>query len=90
MFTKTSFSKVGIWPTRKRILIHAYVIMTNHVHIISRSSDTLLEEILRDMKKFTSSKLLEAIKKNQWHRAGDTHIRAQDLCELGAFVIRAV
>jgi len=48
----------------KGLLIHAYVIMTNHVHmIISRNSDTLLEAIMRDMKKFTSSKLLEAIKK---------------------------
>ena len=49
---------------QKGLLIHAYVIMTNHVHmIISRKSDTLLEAIMRDMKKFISSKLLEAIKK---------------------------
>jgi len=38
--------------------------MTNHVHmIISRNSSVLLEEIVRDMKKFTASKLVQAIER---------------------------
>ena len=46
--------------------------MTNHVHmIISRNSKNALEDIMRDMKKFTSVKILEAIKtepesKREW------------------------
>ena len=37
--------------------------MTNHVHmIISRNSKSLLEDIMRDVKKFTAVKILEAIK----------------------------
>jgi putative transposase len=48
---------------QKGLLLHAYVIMTNHVHmVISRNSKTLLEDIMRDMKKFTSTKILVAIK----------------------------
>ena len=47
-------------------MIHAYVIMTNHVHmIISRNGNDLLEEIMRDIKKFTSFKLIGAIMDNQ-------------------------
>ncbi len=39
----------------KGLIIHAYVIMTNHLHlIISREEDNLLENIMRDFKKFTS------------------------------------
>lgn len=47
----------------KGLLIHAYVMMTNHVHmIISRNSGSTLEDIMRDMKKFTSTGILKAIK----------------------------
>src|SRR5262245_34937666 len=49
----------------KGLNIHAYVIMTNHIHlIISRSGNEKLEEIMRDFKKFTSYKLLGAIMEN--------------------------
>jgi putative transposase len=69
LFTRNVYKEILLESWRycqqqKGLLIHAYVIMTNHVHmIISKNSDKLLEEIMRDMKKFTSSKLLEAIKK---------------------------
>jgi len=53
----------------KGLQIHAYVIMTNHVHmIISRNSNVLLESIMRDMKKFTSQKILEAIRRESESR----------------------
>ncbi len=49
----------------KGLVVHAYVIMTSHVHmIISRNSNYNLEDIMRDMKKFTSFKLLGAIFEN--------------------------
>jgi putative transposase len=69
LFTRNVYKDILLESWRycqlqKGLLIHAYVIMTNHVHmIISKNSDTLLEDIMRDMKKFTFSKLLEAIKK---------------------------
>jgi len=49
----------------KGLIIVAYVIMSNHVHLIAQaeeSSDQGLSEILRDFKKFTSKKILSAIK----------------------------
>ena len=49
----------------KGLILHAYVIMTNHLHlIISRGGDLLLENVMRDFKKFTSSQLIKAIKEN--------------------------
>ena len=51
--------------SEKGLVIHAYVIMTNHVHlIISRKGTNLLENIMRDLKKYTSYQLVKAIKEN--------------------------
>jgi len=53
--------------TEKGLQLHAYVIMTNHLHlIISREGKNLLENIMRDFKKFTSSQLIKAIKDNPY------------------------
>ncbi|MBL4905487.1 MAG: transposase [Flavobacteriaceae bacterium] len=48
----------------KGMVIHGYCIMTNHVHIIFRSSIGLPSELIRDFKGFTSRKLLNTIRKN--------------------------
>lgn len=46
----------------KNLVVHAWVIMNNHVHlIISAKENTKLEDIIRDLKKFTSKRLVEAI-----------------------------
>lgn|SRR6056297_926845 len=41
--------------------IYAYVIMSNHVHILARSSKGELSATIRDFKKFTSKKIIDAI-----------------------------
>lgn len=47
---------------KKGLVVHAYVIMTSHVHmIISRKGSNALEDIMRDLKKFTSYKIVGAI-----------------------------
>ena len=50
---------------KKGLNIHAWVIMTNHVHmIVSRKAHIPLEDIMRDMKKFTSVEIIHAIEKS--------------------------
>lgn len=46
---------------QKGLIINAWCIMTNHVHLIIRSEDASLSNIMRDMKKFTSKKLVSTI-----------------------------
>ena len=47
----------------KGLQVHAYVIMTSHVHLIISSKDNSpLMPIVRDMKKFTSKQLIQLIK----------------------------
>lgn len=48
----------------KGLELFAYVIMTNHVHLIARSSDQQLSNWVRDFKKFTAKQLLTAIFQN--------------------------
>jgi len=49
----------------KGLVIYAYVIMNNHVHmIVSAAEGYNLSDILRDMKKFTSKKIIAAIDEN--------------------------
>jgi REP element-mobilizing transposase RayT len=50
---------------KKGLRTQAYVIMTNHVHmIVSASEGYYLENIMRDLKKFTSVEIIKAIKNN--------------------------
>jgi REP element-mobilizing transposase RayT len=50
---------------QKGLELCAYVIMSSHVHlIIGKHGDGKLEGVIRDIKKFTSVKIIESIKSN--------------------------
>ena len=49
----------------KGLQIHAWCIMTNHVHMIISSNKDELWSIMRDMKSFTSTTLKKTIQENQ-------------------------
>jgi len=50
----------------KGLVIHAYVVMSNHVHMIATAHETSsgLSAILRDMKKHTAKKLIAGVLKS--------------------------
>jgi putative transposase len=70
IFTRITYKEILLEAFRhcikeKGVIIHAYVIMTNHVHmIISRKGDQGFSDIMRDMKKFTSVKIIKEIIQN--------------------------
>jgi REP element-mobilizing transposase RayT len=45
----------------KGLILYAYVIMSNHLHIIAKADETVpsLSDIIRDFKKFTSHKIID-------------------------------
>lgn len=45
----------------KGLIVNAWCIMTNHVHLIIRSDTNQLQNIMRDMKKFTAKELIGTI-----------------------------
>ena len=49
---------------KKGLILHAWIIMTNHVHLIISSNESKLEHIVRDLKKYTSKQIIKAIQEN--------------------------
>ena len=48
----------------KGLQIYAYVIMSNHCHLIIQASSGRLSDIIRDIKRHTAAKIIDAIKNN--------------------------
>jgi putative transposase len=48
----------------RELLLHAWCLMTNHVHMILSAKKNDTSDILRDFKKYTSKKLISAIETN--------------------------
>jgi putative transposase len=48
----------------KGLKVFAWVIMTNHLHLIIQSDTSKLSDIIRDFKKFTATQIVKAIEKN--------------------------
>jgi putative transposase len=45
--------------------VHAWCIMSNHVHLIISAKNNDVSDILRDFKKFTSKQIIKAIDTNE-------------------------
>ena len=48
----------------KGLQLYAYVIMTNHLHVIVRSSKGSLSDTIRDFKRFTSNRIMSEVESN--------------------------
>ena len=46
----------------KGLKVHAYVYMTSHLHLIVSATSHEIQDIIRDFKKYTSKKIVDAIK----------------------------
>lgn len=49
----------------KELILHAWVIMTNHCHLIISSQNGKISEIVRDIKKYTSKNIIKTIAANE-------------------------
>lgn len=70
VFTRSIYTDIVIDSLRycqkeKGLKIYAWVIMSNHIHLIIRSEINNLSDIIRDFKKYTSSKIVRAIESNK-------------------------
>ncbi len=81
VFTKDIYRKIILdslqfCQKNKGLALHAYVIMSTHLHlIISKNGEVLLENIMRDLKKFTSSKIIKTIQSNPEEKNRDRMIK---------------
>lgn len=77
----------------KGLIVYAWVIMSNHVHLAIQTEKEPLGNILRDLKKYTSKKIISEIENNpqesrkgwmlwMFQRAGQRNSNNQDLSVL--------
>jgi len=75
IFTRPTYKKVItdsfiFCRAKKGLELYAYVIMTNHIHLLARAKEGFkLSDIIRDFKKYTASTILEMIKTNAESRS---------------------
>lgn len=60
---------------KKGLLLHAWCVMTNHVHLLASSPELNLSGIIGDLKKFTSKEIIRAIIDNKSESRKDWMLR---------------
>ena len=50
---------------KKGLIVYGYVIMSNHVHLLIQAKHNNRSDVLRDFKKFTSQRIINAIEANE-------------------------
>jgi len=69
VFTRRAYSEILIeslnfCTQHKGLKVYAYVIMSNHCHLVIQSSKGRLSDLIRDIKRHTATKIMEAIENN--------------------------
>lgn len=69
IFTRTNYKNILVDSINycieeKGLRVHAWVLMTNHAHLIISTVNEKMEHILRDMKKFTSKAIVKELRQN--------------------------
>lgn len=70
VFTRKDYADIVVESLRycqqeKGLIIYAWCLMSNHIHLIIRAKEGYkFSDILRDFKKFTSSRIIKAIEEN--------------------------
>lgn len=60
----------------KGLVIHAWCLMTNHMHLVVSANDVELSAVLRDFKRFTSRSITKAMQANQFKESRRTWMLA--------------
>jgi len=63
----------------KGLIVYAYVVMTNHMHLVERVAQGNLPDVIRDFKKFTASQILRMIKAGEWLYSSATNYNGKCL-----------
>jgi putative transposase len=70
MFTRKQYRDIVVDSLRhcqkeKGLILYAWCVMSNHVHLMAAAKENNLSDILRDFKKFTSKQIITAIQNNE-------------------------
>ena len=76
VFTRKAYRDILLDSLRhcqqeKGLVLHAWCIMSNHVHLLASAKEGHLSNILRDFKKFTAKQVLAAIQAHKGESRSD-------------------
>lgn len=63
VYAETVLNALAYCQREKGLMLYAYVIMPNHVHMLASGNGNSLSNILRDFKQFTSRRIVDQIKR---------------------------
>jgi REP element-mobilizing transposase RayT len=61
VYCRIVFDSLAFCQKNKGLEIYAYVLMSNHLHIIARAGNGNLSDVIRDFKAYTSKKIIDQI-----------------------------
>jgi REP element-mobilizing transposase RayT len=69
VFTRECYSEIIVESLEycrknKGLEVYAFVIMSNHIHLIVRRQEGLLSDVIRDFKSFTAKRIIHKIETN--------------------------
>ena len=64
IYTQEIIKNLQFCQKNKGLEVFAYVIMSNHIHLVARRKEGLLSNVLRDFKSYTSKQILKLIEEN--------------------------
>ncbi len=64
IYKEIFIDSVNYCINEKGLVVYAWVLMSSHAHMIIGTQQNKMQDILRDLKKFTSKKIIDAIKNN--------------------------
>ncbi len=73
IFTRSDYRDIvidslGYCQQNKGLEIYAYVIMSNHIHLMAKSLNDNLSDVIRDFKRHTSTKIIAAVEQGNESR----------------------
>ena len=80
VFTRKTYCDIVLDSIRfcqveKGLALHAWCLMSNHLHLIASAKNENLSDILRDFKKYTSKQIIETIINNKQESRKDWMLR---------------
>lgn len=76
VFTKKPYRNLVVYSLtycclQKSFLLHAWCIMSNHLHLLGSSKGGILSDVIRDFKTFTSKQIVKLIEGNKTEHRRD-------------------
>ena len=69
LYAEIIIDSIRFCQQKKGLELFGYVIMPSHIHLIARSEETPIGDVVRDLKKYTANQITERLAKDLEHKS---------------------